>query len=101
MKAVKCSQLFDYLIRNLSLSRTNLNVREKNFISCLRIDNTINQLYVLYMSGKLNSLVSGDNMGRIRLFDLSVLDKCQRDRSEMCVSNTADQQKWDQRKVGH
>ncbi|KAK8790272.1 hypothetical protein WA588_000434, partial [Blastocystis sp. NMH] len=76
------SQLFDYLIRNLSLSRTNLNVREKNFISCLRIDNTTNQL-----------LVSGDNMGRIRLFDLSVLDKCQRDRSEMFVSNTADQQK--------
>lgn len=32
-------------------------------------------------------------MGRIRLFDLSVLDKNQRDRSEMFVSNTADQQK--------
>ena len=40
-------------------------------------------------------------MGRIRLFDLSVLDKNQRDRSEMSVSNTADQQKLDQRGNGH
>lgn len=40
-------------------------------------------------------------MGRIRLFDLSVLDKCQRDRSEMFVSNTADQQKLDRKMAGH
>lgn len=98
---VRCSQLFDYLMRNLSLSRTNLNVREKNFISCLRIDNTTNQLYVLASFIQCNRLVSGDNMGRIRLFDLSVLDKCQRDRSEMFVSNTADQQKLDRRRAGH
>ena len=98
---VRCSQLFDYLIRNLSLSRTNLNVREKNFISCLRIDNTTNQLYVFASLIQCNRLISGDNMGRIRFFDLSVLDKCQRDRSEMCVSNTADQQKLDQRRAYH
>lgn len=85
----------------MSLSRTNLTVREKNFISCLRIDNTTNQLYVWQSPSECDRLISGDNMGRIRLFDLSVLDKNQRDRSEMSVSNTADQQKLDQRGNGH
>ena len=40
------SLFFDYQIRNLSLSRINLDIRERNFINRLQIDPSTNRLYI-------------------------------------------------------
>ena len=39
------SLFFDYQIRNLTLSRINLDIRERNFINRLQIDPSTNRLY--------------------------------------------------------
>ena len=68
---------FKYQIEHLSLANKQLQIRNKSFVSCVQVDATENQF-----------LISGDSTGKIRLFNLNVLDNKSDTRTEVISSNT-------------
>lgn len=74
-------------MKHLSLARRNFKIHNKSYISCIQVDGTENQLWSFFIV-VMGSLVSGDNMGRIRLFNLRMLDNKSYFRTEIAISNS-------------
>lgn len=94
MHTVLLRKAFVSEIKHLSLARTNFKIHNKSYISCIQVDSTENKLYWFYTI-ITDSLVSGDNMGRIRLFNLRMLDNKSFFRTEVAVSNSEAHPEYD------
>lgn len=74
-------------MKHLSLARKNFKVYNKSYISSIQVDSTENKLWRYFIT-VIVSLISGDNLGRIRLFNLRMLDNQSYFRTEIAISNS-------------
>lgn len=78
---------FEKQVAGLSLAQHHLDIPDKQFINCICIDPCSNQLQSYYVIVTC-SLLSGDNMGKVRFFDLRTLDDRRHSRREVISSNS-------------